>query len=140
MPRASAEARSAAAWREGGQHPKPPAHLSRDAKVVWKDIVGTRPVDFFAPGSLHLLEQFCAATVAQRANMAALEVDPTDHAAIERFAKLGTLLNTTAQKLRLSIQSALRTEDRKNDERESAKSSLLGGGGVVALDRKRKAS
>jgi hypothetical protein len=87
-----------------------------------------RPVDFFAPGSLQLLEQFCTASVAQRENMKLLEINPADDKAVDRLVKLGTLLNTTAQKLRLSIQSALRIESRKNEEREPEVSDLLGGG------------
>ena len=105
--------------------------------MVWKDIVGARPADFFAPGSLHLLEQFCAASVAQRANMERLAIDPTDYEAIDRLTKVGNLLNATAQKLRLSIQSALRTESGKNDEREAkVEAPRLLGAGVVRLDPK----
>jgi phage terminase small subunit len=66
MPRQSAEARSAAVWREGGEHPKPPKHLSTAAKAVWREIVDCRPVDFFQPGALHLLEQLCVMVVAAR--------------------------------------------------------------------------
>jgi hypothetical protein len=142
MPRASAENRAASAWREGGQHPPPPKHLSADAKRIWKDIVGVRPVDFFAPGSLHLLEQFCESVVQQRIYAEMMRADPLNEEAVAHFTKLGALLNATAAKLRLSIQSALRTESRKNEEREpQAAAPQLLGAGVVRLDRSgRKAS
>jgi phage terminase small subunit len=130
MPRLSAEARSSSVWRAGGgEHPRAPKHLSREAKGIWREIVESRPADFFSPGSLHLLEQFCVTMVAQRANMAAVEARPFDDEVVERLARLGALLNATATKLRLSIQSALRTESGKNDEREAtpAKAELIGG-------------
>jgi phage terminase small subunit len=53
MPRQSAEARSAAAFRQGGKHPVPPKHLSDDAKALWREMVEDRPVDYFRPGALH---------------------------------------------------------------------------------------
>ena len=140
MPRHSAEERSAAAWRSGSAHPAAPKYLSRDARKLWREVVEARPVDFFAPGSLQLLEQFCETMVTQRIALAemarAAELnDPDRLAKATRVMKdLATVINNTAVKLRLSIQSALRTESRKNDERENVKSSLLGGG-VINLKR-----
>jgi phage terminase small subunit len=111
------------------KHPSPPSHLSKNAKKVWGDIVGCRPADFFSPGSLHLLEQFCVAVVQQRKYAVMMEDDHLDKGAVEQFVRLGALLNTTAQKLRLSIQSALRTDSGKNHERQNHDSAslLLGG-------------
>jgi hypothetical protein len=128
MPRASVESKSAALWRSGSKHPAPPKTLSREAKAIWKEIVLARPADFFAPGALHLLEQFCVATVAARQVARSIEIDPT--ADTDIYAKYMTLCAGHAQKLRLSIQSALRTESGKNDEREAEaekKTALLGG-------------
>jgi hypothetical protein len=76
MPRISPEARSGAAWRAQGVHPEPPKDLSRQAKAVWHEIVGCRPVDFFKPGALHLLEQLCVMVVAAR--MVGLVLPPSN--------------------------------------------------------------
>lgn len=127
MPRSSADEIAAAVWREGGRHPQPPKHLARDARAVWREIVESRPVDFFAPGSLHLLEQFCVTVIAQRHISARLQADPGDLETAKLHKEYGTLSATLATKLRLSIQSALRTESGKNSERAPALGGLLGG-------------
>jgi hypothetical protein len=66
MPRQSIEARSAAIYRRGGKRPSPPANLSDEAKKLWREIVEDRPIDYFRPGALYLLEQLCVMTVAAR--------------------------------------------------------------------------
>jgi phage terminase small subunit len=85
MPRISAEARTAAHWQGGGQHPKPPSDLSNAAKAVWREIVDCRPVDFFRPGALHLLEQLCVATVAARHVAKLIEDDPANPEYIQLY-------------------------------------------------------
>jgi hypothetical protein len=55
MPRSGAEARSAAIWLAGGKPPRPPAHLSKRAAAIWREITGSRPCDYFKPGALSLL-------------------------------------------------------------------------------------
>jgi phage terminase small subunit len=138
MPRQSAEARSGAAWRDGGgTHPQPPKHLSRGAREVWREIVECRPVDFFQPGSLHLLEQLCVATVAARQIAETVEESPDDQAAAGLYLKYMQRCAMHCQKLRLSIQSALRTESGKLDEKEPSvrgrkgKADVLYGGNVM---------
>ena len=66
MPRQSAEDRAAAAWRAGGTGPKPPKFLNRKAKALWREIVRSRPADYFAPGATHLLEAFVVACARSR--------------------------------------------------------------------------
>jgi hypothetical protein len=118
MPRISAEARSAAAWRAQGVHPKPPENLSKPAKAIWHEIVDCRPADFFKPGALHLLEQLCVATVAARRVADLVEEDPSDQRAATTYTMYMQRCAMHCQKLRLSIQSALRTEAGELDEKE----------------------
>jgi hypothetical protein len=118
MPRASAEAKSAAIWRAGAKHPKPPTHLSRDARKLWREIVECRPVDYFRPGSLQLLEQFCEVAIAQRANLRLLATNPTDPAAIKATKDLAAVLTATALKLRISIQAEVDRKSGKLNEKE----------------------
>ena len=143
MPRHSAEERSAASWRADGKHPVPPGYLSREAKKLWREIVGARPADYFQPGSLQLLEQFCETMVAQRValeNMAAVARDPDALAlAVKTMKDLAAVVNSTAIKLRISIQAEVDRKSGKLDEREQeAKAPTLLGGGVVRLDRNRR--
>ncbi len=137
MPRISAEARSAAAWRQGGKHPQPPKEFDADEKAVWREIVECRPVDFFQPGALHLLEQLCVATVAARKVAAIVRERPGNSEAAKLYLSYAHQCAMHCTKLRLSIQSALRTESGKLDEREptakgqNGRSDVLFGGDVV---------
>jgi phage terminase small subunit len=143
MPRASAEARSAATWRAKGEWPAAPAYLSREAKKLWKQIVEARPADYFQPGSLQLLEQFCETMVTQRIaleNMATVARDPDALAlAVKTMKDLAAVLNSTALKLRISIQAEVDRKSGKLDEKEPAVSaSSLLGSGVVRMERGRR--
>lgn len=133
MPRHSVEERSAGLWRAGSEHPMPPAYLSKDAKKLWKEIVGARPADYFQPGSLQLLEQFCETMISQRVTlgeMAQAVGDPERLAlAVRTMKDLAAVVNATAVKLRISVQTEVDRKSGKLDEKtpDSAKSSLLGG-------------
>jgi hypothetical protein len=85
MPRQSIEARSAAIYRRGGKHPSPPKHLSDEAKKLWKEIVEDRPIDYFRPGALYLLEQLCIMTIAARRVSAWLQERPGDEEAAKLY-------------------------------------------------------
>ena len=131
MPRKSAEDIAAARFRGNptGQHPQPPATMPPPAAAIWRDIVEARPVDFFAPGSLHLLEQFCRLVIVQRHNLDLVESDATDNDALTRVTKTSAALTTLATKLRLSIQSASRIGEAATKAAEAAPKldGLLGG-------------
>jgi hypothetical protein len=137
MPRISAEARSGSVWREGGNHPQPPKHMSKAAQRIWREIVNCRPIDFFQPGALHLLEQLCVVTVAARRVAEMLEEDPANPEYASLYNNYMQRCAMHCQKLRLSIQSALRTESGKLDEKEpkakgqKGKAEVLFGGNVV---------
>lgn len=127
MPRLSADARAAAAFRAGGGHPRPPKGMPKGAAKVWREIVEARPVDFFQPGQLHLLEVFCRTAELQRAALLLLESDPADDGAAKQVARLAAIMASHATKLRLTISSASRPDAAINREKPAKPSGLLGG-------------
>jgi hypothetical protein len=133
----SAEARSAAVWREGGQHPEPPASLSKEAKRLWNEIVRARPIDYFQPGSRTLLAQFCEMAVEQDENLRVMRENRGDPDAQRVVRDMAQTLNMTATKLRLTIQTEVDRKSGKLDEKEptargkKGKADVLFGGNVV---------
>ncbi len=101
MPRKSAEDRAAAAWRARGEPPPPSKHLGRKAKAIWREIVKSRPPDFFPISILPLLEGFCVASVAARELAVAVEADPNDKATADVWISFAKVQATLATKLRL---------------------------------------
>jgi hypothetical protein len=67
MPRQSAEARGAAAFRSGGAPLEPPKHLSKEAAALWLAVTACKPPDWFDPASAVLLEEFCEVATHLRA-------------------------------------------------------------------------
>lgn len=126
MPRKSAEERAAAAWRARGKPPPPPKCLGRKAKVVWRQIVKSRPPDFFPTGILPLLEGFCVASVATRDLAAAVEAAPSDKAAADAWIGFAKVMATLATKLRL-VNTASRSSG-IHDEKGGGTHPLIGGG------------
>lgn len=126
MPRQSPDARAARAWKIAGAKPKPPRHLSAPARRIWQAIVDDRPADWFRPGSLLLLEQLCEVTVAQRAALAQLAKTPADPDTIKTVRDFATIINSTAVKLRLSVQADVDRHSRKSEEQEPKADVLLG--------------
>lgn len=137
MPRISAEARSAGAYRAGGKPPAPPRDISPEAAKVWREIANGKPVGWFDAGSLVLLRQYCETTVEARrfAALLAGEFDSLDDR-IEvgkHIVRLNGNLTTMATKLRLSVQAAVDRRNRILDEDGAgakAGDKLLGGKAV----------
>ncbi len=127
MPRQSAEDRAAAAWRAGGKRPEPPKHLSRKAKAMWREIVASRPPDYFGPGAAHLLESFVVAVLAARTLAEVVEADPRDEAAAKEWRDFAKVEATLATKLRLAVSSAIRPHAGALTERGGAHGPLIGG-------------
>lgn len=125
MPRASSEARAAAAYRAGQQKPEPPERIGARASEIWREIVAAKAPDFFDAGNLPLLEQYCVA-IAAAERLIGEDGDVVANVAL--YAKLMTKCAAHAQKLRLSIQSALRGESRKVNERQPVRTNGLIGG------------
>ena len=101
MPRKSAEERAGVVWRSGGALPPPPKHLGREARVIWRETVKSRPPDFFPKGVLPLLEDFCVAAVVMRKVATRIQEDPTEQTLVDTFKKLAAIKASTATKLRL---------------------------------------
>jgi hypothetical protein len=145
MPRISAEARSAAAYRAGSRPPAPPKSLKPAVARIWREIAAAKPADWFDGATLRLLRRYCR-TLGQ-AEAVADELDAvavsSDAARIleRRLVALNASCTTMATKLRLTVQSTVDWHDRKNSERglgEVAADSLIGGGAVVPLLRSRR--
>lgn len=137
MARQSAEAKAAAALRVGnGRRPEPPAELPEAAAVVWRGIVGARPVDWFAAGNLELLATYCRLVVVSRDLLAAVEAAPDDDTAVARMTKVAAGMLTIATKLRLTVQANINRKDRILDETrpEGGPTKLLGGHAVELRD------
>jgi hypothetical protein len=140
MPRKSPEALAAAAWLAGGKPPAPPNDLQKEERLLWKRIVNARPPDFFMEGNLQLLANYVRTLVQLRRAMDAVaSLDPAVDReaygqAVGTAAKLNAMVVSLATKLRLSIQSAIRTDSGKNNEGGSA-DPLLFGSNVTRLTR-----
>ena len=140
MPRISAEARGAAAFRAGGSVPEPPRHLSKEAAEIWRKIAASKPVDWFDDGAMALLEDYCAAVLDARyvndrlEKARATDDEPDDHKSLRKQAALSsTRLIGLATKLRLSVQAQIDRNSRKITERgtqEAAGDKLIGGKAV----------
>jgi hypothetical protein len=72
--------------------------------------------------------------VAQRVAMADLAREPRDSRALRRVRELAGVLNSTALKLRLTIQTEVDRKSGKLDERASGRPRLIGGSGVHKLE------
>ena len=138
MPRLSAEARGTAAVA-GNLTLRAPRELSGEAKAHWRRIVDARPADFFTEGNIQLLAQYCRTLVQLDRATEFVEgldpgADPKGYGeAVQTLARLSAASVVLATKLRLTIQSALRGDYAKNNER--AKPSPLLGGNVTSLRR-----
>jgi hypothetical protein len=122
MPRQSAEARGAAAYRAGGAPQAPPKALSKEAAALWLAITACKPPDWFDPASAVLLEEFCEVVTHLRAlhqHLARLrEAGAWSEAAVteRRWLRLGARMTTLATKLRLTVQSGVDRKSRMLDE------------------------
>lgn len=112
MPRLSAADRAATFQRAGFQKPQPPAGLSDKASALWREIVSCRPADFFAPGNLSLLHQYCQLSVILREVTDRLEsdiaegVDPAEcESQMRAVTKMTHTTMVLATKLRLTVQN-----------------------------------
>ena len=117
MPRRSAEARAATFWQKSAGPPKAPRYLSPPARKLWKEIIAARPNDFFMPGSLQLLEQFCEVMIAARQAQIKLSETPLDAQSASLMRRLSVLSMQLASKLRLTLQASMRSDSGKAAEK-----------------------
>jgi hypothetical protein len=116
MPRHSAEERAAAFYRAGKKPATPPRGISPAARRIWRDIVNSKPVDWFDVGSLQLLRLHCenvAAANEVSARLSTAEVGSTEFSRCAANAKmLGSAIATSARQLRLTVQHAIEYHER----------------------------
>lgn len=145
MARMSVEARAAAAFRSGATPPKPPSHLSKEAKAVWNDVVTSRPVDWFDSGSLPLLEAYCdtyarllpAREELERAGLTQMgQKGPQPSAELQAVKILTSQLIALATKLRLSVQASVPHITGASKEKTPNLANSLLGGNIVTLGQK----
>lgn len=123
MPRRSPESRAAAALLVGHAAPEAPKHLSKEAALVWRAVVASKPSDWFDAGAQLLLESLCDAVVHARAVGKKLhgyrkagawdECKPWE----KRLALMAQTISTLCTKLRLSVQAVVDRHSRKLGER-----------------------
>ncbi|HEX3162122.1 MAG TPA: hypothetical protein VHQ92_06060 [Pseudolabrys sp.] len=110
--------------------------MTAPAKVLWREIVADRPVDFFRPGSLDLLESFCQLTIESQRIIRVLartRVGTGDYIEMQKMAaRNSSMLTTLGSKLRLTVQADTDGRSKKTGERgdASADDGLIGGAAV----------
>lgn len=138
MPRITAEARGAAAFRSGSKPPAAPTGFTDVEAKLWREIVSQKPIGWFDAGSLPLLGQYCRTLARAQlvgASLATVAVDdPAGIAFEKRLTKLNANCATLATKLRLSVQNNVDRRSRMLDETVQpsgeADAGLLGGSAV----------
>lgn len=127
MPRLSADAIAQKAMQSGGSAPEPPKCLKWKAKALWISICASRPADFFRPGALELLKEFCRRSVIIDDLLDDYEQNPSDVALLDIIDRHSRAVSSLAVKLRLSVQADVRGDRAIVKEKGPAKGSLLGG-------------
>lgn len=136
MPRISAEERAAAAFRAGGERPEPPKGLVAAARALWVQIVSDRPIDYFRPGQLHDLADYCAKQLEGERitrELVRTRIGGEDYLALQKLAARNTaMVMALGTKLRLTVQAGVDGRSKKTDERgdASADDGLIGGTAV----------
>jgi hypothetical protein len=99
---------------------EPPAYLINSQKVIWREIVATKPPDWFNADSAPLLEAYCKSVDHYRKMSRMLDNMPKDVDDIAKLSKLVTaqahLICQLATKMRLTQQSRYlaKTAHRRN--------------------------
>jgi hypothetical protein len=94
MPRKSADAIAGEIWRARNApppppHPEPPAWFSEAAARHWREIVRSRPPDYFDAANRLFLEMLCCHIVSADRIWAQIhECDPTDPKQFRRYRSL----------------------------------------------------
>lgn len=114
MPRKSAAALAIAPLAPP-PHPEPPAELTKQQAAVWREIVASRPPQFFDGACHALLVAYCRHVVTGDVLAAAInETDPSD---LRRYGRLlmmaareSAMASRLSAKLRLAPQHVRRVE------------------------------
>jgi hypothetical protein len=135
MPRLSAEARSAELFRTGTRPPPPPKSLCAEAAKLWMEIAASKPLSWWEPGNLRLLQRYCRLAVTTEKRHDALDrLHPTSKGAgklLREITAANASLSLLASKLRISVQSVIATRSGRTTERgpglDAVDDKLLGG-------------
>jgi hypothetical protein len=105
MPRLSAEARMATAFRAGAKPPQPPRDLGPAAAAVWRSIMQSKPLGFF-DSSLPQLAVYCRIMATLDRISAELEETPpgTERSAqlVKEVRALGSVVAVHGRQLRIT--------------------------------------
>jgi hypothetical protein len=97
--------RTLVAFQHPSQRLEPPADLTRNENRVWRDVVNSRPADWFDRDSAYLLINFCRHTVMARRLTNQIEAsDPSDIATLEKLLRM----RNAETKPLLSLATAMR--------------------------------
>lgn len=106
MPRKSAESAELSAVTKIPLRPDPPETLSEKEASLWRDVVSTKPVEWFQADSAPLLVEYCRAKVMCDRLSTMLETATDDlKSVLDMRDKESRRLATLACKLRLTQQS-----------------------------------
>jgi hypothetical protein len=137
--RHSAEERSGSFYRAGGQPAKPPKGLSAPAKRIWREIIASKPLDWFDADQLHALSAHCEGRARLSEIMARLAKEDVGSREFRELANamklIGSAVATSARQLRLTVQQAVEPRETKRSERGSTADDLVGGAAVGKLRR-----
>src|SRR5215467_783047 len=108
MPRRSSAETAASFYRATRQRVEPPRRLPARAKAIWREILASKPIDYFDVGHHGLLADYCETQEALercRVDLRRLRLDcATSDRLFDRTIKLGSRLSTLARQLRLTVQ------------------------------------
>lgn len=108
--------------------------MSAAGRRIWREIVASKPIDWFEAGSLHILrhhaENVASADRVSR-QLARVKVGTTEFRELTGDARrLGAAIATSARQLRLTVQHSIDRRDQKAGERGAMRdpdADLIGG-------------
>ena len=135
MPRASAEERAASIYRAGKAAKEPPKTLPARAKAIWREIVNSKPADWFDGGSLGLLADHCRTQARLEECWRRLDRFPVgSREARLVMVELKTLRSnytTSGRLLRLTVTEAIERRSSQIDETAGVAGDDLVGGAAI---------
>jgi hypothetical protein len=127
-----ADAKAGAFYR-AGKRKEPPKKLSARAKVIWRDIVNSKPVDWFDGASLGLLADHCRTQERLEDCWRALDRLPVGsidaNLVMRELRTLRTNYATSSRLLRLAVSHGIERQHTKASESasEAEADALIGG-------------
>jgi hypothetical protein len=127
-----ADAKAGAFYR-AGERKEPPKALTARAKAIWREIINSKPVDWFDAGSLGLLADHCRTQERLEDCWRALDRLPVGsvdaNLVMRELRTLRTNYATSARLLRLAVSHGIERQAVKASERapEAEADALIGG-------------